>query len=79
MRGATSAQNKQNRHVARRDNQHGLIGVYLHGNYADGAQQWRARIHLGGKVKHLGLFKSQSAAQAAYLQAKRELHPFNTL
>lgn len=79
LREANSAQNKQNRHVSRSDNSHGLIGVYLHGKYADGTPQWRARIHLDGKCKHLGLFKSTVAAQAAYLQAKRELHPFNTL
>jgi hypothetical protein len=79
LREATSAENKQNRHVARKDNKHGLIGAYLHARNADGSAVWRARIQIGGKQKSLGLFKSPEAAQAAYLSAKRELHPFNTL
>lgn len=79
LREATSAENKQNRHVARSDNRHGLIGAYLHGTAADGSPRWRARIQVGGRAKCLGLHKTPEAAQAAYLAAKRELHPFNTL
>lgn len=79
LREATSAQNKQNRHVARKDNKHGLIGVYKHGVSKDGAPVWRARIQTDGKCKHIGLFDSAEKAQAAYLMAKRELHSFNTL
>lgn len=79
LREATSAENKQNRHVARSNNSSGLIGGYLHGKAADGSPRWRARIQVGGKTKCLGLFKTPEAAQAAYLAAKRELHPFNTL
>lgn len=32
-----------------------------------------------GKQRHVGLFGTAEAAHAAYLAAKRELHPGNTL
>ena len=79
LREATSAQNKQNRHIARKDNLHGLIGVCKHGASKDGSPVWRARIQVDGKCKHIGLFDSAEKAQSAYLNAKRELHLFNTL
>lgn len=79
LREATSSQNKQNRHKARRDNKHGLIGVYKHCVSAKGVTRWRARIQVDGAVKHIGLFDSAELAQAAYIAAKRQLHPFNTL
>lgn len=79
LREATSSQNKQNRHKARSDNKHGLIGAYKHCVSAKGVTRWRARIQVDGVVKHIGLFDSAELAQAAYIEAKRQLHPFNTL
>lgn len=35
--------------------------------------RWRARIHVDGKQKHLGMFDTQEEAQAAYKQALQEL------
>lgn len=78
LREANSGENKQNRRVARKDNSHGFIGVYLHGK-SRGSALWRARIQLEGKQRHIGVFGSAEAAHAAYLDAKRKLHPFNTL
>jgi hypothetical protein len=36
-------------------------------------------VQTSGRVTELGLFKTSEEAQQAYIQAKRELHPFNTL
>ena len=79
LREATGAQNKQNRHVPRSDNAHGFMGVYRHGSRKDGRAMWRARVQLNGRQKHVGCFDTPEKANEAYLQAKRELHPFNTL
>lgn len=79
LRQATSGENKQNRRRPRRDNAHGLIGAYPHARRADGSIVWRAKIQKDGKSKSLGLFNTPEEAQAAYIEAKRVLHPFNTL
>lgn len=73
LREATGAQNKQNQHGPRRDNKSGFLGVMRHGD------RWRARIQLDRKSIHVGLFDSAEAAHAAYLDAKRRLHPFGVL
>ena len=79
LREATSAENKQNRRVARKDNSHGFIGVYKHGSRKDGRDMWRARIQVDGHTKHIGCFDTPEQAHAEYVKTKRELHPFNTL
>ena len=79
LREATSAENKQNRHGARKDNSHGFMGVYVHARKADGSVQWRARIQTNGRSRCLGLYATPEEAQAAYVAAKRQLHSFNTL
>lgn len=38
--------------------------------------KWRAAIKLDGRSYDLGKFDTESAARAAYLKAKRELHNF---
>ena len=58
---------------ARRGNKSGFLGVSRHQG------QWQARIHMGGKVKRLGLFKTPEEAHLAYVAAKRQLHPFGVL
>lgn len=37
--------------------------------------KWRARITVDGRELHLGSFDTEEAAHAAYLAAKRRLHP----
>ena len=74
LRIANSAENKQNQRRAKRGNKTGYLGVFLH---APGI--WRARIQINGQGKHLGLFRDPESAYSAYVQAKRELHPFCTL
>ena len=79
LREATGAQNKQNQHRPHIDNVSGFLGVFRHGKNRAGQIRWRARIQLDGKSIHIGLFDSPEAAHAAYLDAKRRLHPFGNL
>lgn len=79
LREVTSGQNSQNLRKARKDNKSGYLGVYLHKMGKKGKPQWRARIQVDGKVKHLGLFTTAELAHEAYLEAKRQLHPFGNL
>lgn len=75
LRLATSAENKQNQRRPGARNTSGMLGVYVdrtRGKYA-------AKIGVGGKSKYLGRFDTREAAYAAYLKAKREMHPFGTL
>jgi hypothetical protein len=66
--------NQQNHRVARVDNKCGLLGVSSSG------KRWQARIgHPGGKDAYLGLFDTPELAHAAYLEAKRRLHPGCTI
>mgnify|MGYP002682441619 CR=1 FL=1 len=73
LRECSGAENKQNMRRARRGNKSGFLGVSRHQG------QWQARIHMGGKVKRLGLFKTPEEAHLAYVAAKRQLHPFGVL
>jgi hypothetical protein len=79
LREATGAQNKQNFRRARADNSHGFLGVYKHANSRPNRDVWCARITVGGKCRTLGLFDTPEAAHAAYIEAKRQHHPFGTL
>lgn len=75
LREATRSQNLQNLRRAKTNNASGLLGVCLHRR----SGKWRATIKANGKQQHLGLFTNKNEAHAAYLKAKRELHPFGTL
>ena len=54
-------------------------GTGLGASWHEGRQKWQAQIYINGKAKYLGLFKTKEEAHAAYLAAKRELHPFSTI
>ncbi len=75
LREATRSQNLQNLRRAKANNKSGMLGVCLHQQ----SGKWRATIKADGKQRHLGLFTDKDEAHAAYLAAKRELHPFSTL
>lgn len=71
LREATNAQNKQNQRNAYRNNlSSGVLGVSRRSG------GWMARIRLNGHSHCLGTFPTIEQARDAYLEAKRELHPF---
>lgn len=73
LRSATHFVNAQNQRIARRDNVCGFLGVCKSG------ENFRAYINENGKKKHLGSFQTPQLAHAAYLKAKRALHPGCTI
>lgn len=70
LREATQAENTQNVLGARSDNSNGYRGV------SRNHERWMAAIIVNGKRRYLGTFDTPEEAHAAYLAAKRELHPF---
>lgn len=50
------------------------LGAYFDKNKK--SRPWRAKIMVDGQCIELGHYETQAEAQAAYLAAKRELHPF---
>lgn len=76
LRLATRAENMQNELRARASNKSsGLLGA----SWSKAASRWAAGIKKNGKKTHLGLFDTPEEAHAAYVTAKREVHPFGNL
>ena len=73
LRDVHTSINSQNQRHARCDNSHGFLGV------SRSRSRWQARIMVDGARKYLGIFQTPEAAYAAYLTAKRALHPGGTL
>ena len=69
LRCVSQGENLQNQRTARSDNSCGALGVSAK------AGKWRAAIRVAGRSIHLGTFASKEAASAAYIDAKRRLHP----
>lgn len=74
LREVNHSQNAQNSSFVP-ENKSGFLGV----RWAKHANKWRAKIKLGGREIHLGYFSTPDDAGAAYLEAKKELHPFSNL
>jgi len=74
LREATSAQNHQNRRAAQSSSKTGILGVSVHKS-----GMFMSQIKRDYKVYYLGLHITEEEAQAAYVAAKRSLHPFGTL
>lgn len=75
LREANKALNAQNKKSPQSNNKTGFLGV----SYAKWAKLYRASIHVDGKTKRLGYFKTAEDAHAAYIEAKRSIHPFCTI
>ena len=75
LRLATRSENKQNIKNIQPNNKSGYMGVDWHKS----TNMWRATITTMRKQKHIGLFKTAEEAHAAYIKAKKELHPFFTI
>jgi hypothetical protein len=73
LRPVDNAMNQQNRARARADNRVGVLGVsFNRGRYA-------AHIEVNGVRHYLGRFDTADLAGAAYIAAKRRLHPGCTI
>lgn len=66
LREVTKSKNQQNRAL-----RNGRLGVDFH----KAANRWRARITVEGTCILIGHFGTKEAAQQAYLDAKRVVHP----
>ena len=72
LREANAQQNNHNKHKASSNSRSGVLGVYWRGD----RNKWRAGIRVNREKIWLGYFVNKEDAQAAYLEAKRRLHPF---
>lgn len=75
LREATSAENQQNQRATQRKTSSGLLGV----SWVKQAGKWLATITANKQRRFLGYFSTAEEAHAAYLTAKKELHPFSTI
>lgn len=69
LRDVSRFVNLQNRHRADVDSSSGVLGVSKFGS------TWKAEIRSLGIRKYLGTFASKEDAHAAYLAAKKAMHP----
>lgn len=75
LRDVTNTTNKENKRVPRSSSVSGFLGV----SWIAKDNKFRAVIVVSGKYYHLGSFLDPAEAHQAYLEAKRRLHPGNTL
>lgn len=76
LRSASNSQNMQNQRIAPSSNKSsGLLGA----TWDKKAGRWKSLIMIRRKNIHLGYFDTPEEAHAAYLKAKAELHPFQTI
>lgn len=73
LRIVSRGHNLQNQRKAHRDSKSGLLGVKQVG------KKWYAKIMAAGVRYELGIFLTPEEASAAYLTAKRKLHPGCTI
>lgn len=69
LRPASLSQNQHNAKTSS-NNTSGIKGVCFHKD----TQKWMARVKIGGKSKHLGLFTDLAEAEAVIRQARESLH-----
>lgn len=71
LREANRSFNQQNERRARRNSRNGLTGA----RFDPRANRWQAVITLNRVRHHLGMYATGELAHAAYLAAKRKMHP----
>jgi len=76
LRDGSHGQNQQNR---RRTNKNNLSGGLLGVTRPKNCIRFQAKIVVDGKERYIGSFPTPEEAHAAYLKAKRELHPGCTI
>lgn len=79
LRDVSQSINAQNRTAIRVNTKSGYLGVKP--NRSSKKNPWQAQIRfpLEDRVKYLGCFPTAEEAHAAYIAAKREIHPGSTL
>lgn len=77
LREVTRSENMQNLKKATARNKLGFVGVSTHKN--GGEKKYFARVQLNGKSYSCGYYATPEEAHAAYLEKKRQLHPFSTI
>jgi hypothetical protein len=75
LRDVSRSVNMQNQKRAKRGSQSGVLGVY----WSKQGRKWVAQIRVDRKLRHIGRFDSAETAHAAYIEAKRALHPGSLL
>lgn len=71
LRDVTSTVNKQNKSAVLGNKKYSkLLGAY----WCKQGKFWKSSIRINGKVKNLGVYKSDSDAHDAYIAAKRQFH-----
>lgn len=77
LREVTPSGNQQNLRRPNKNNTSGFLGV----SYIRRDRKFLAQIKVDGsrKSKRLGYFETAEEASSAYLRAKKELHPFQTI
>lgn len=82
LRDVSTSHNMMNQRRARTDNKLGLLGVHVRTPerpHHKISKPYRAMIYVAGKRVNVGSFATAEEAHAAYLEAKRRLHPTSTL
>jgi len=75
LRLCNAIENQQNIKTCRVITKSRLLGAHKHSR----SNKWSAQIKVNKKYIYIGLFDTPEEAHQAYLNKKRELHPFNTL
>ena len=75
LRDCSRSENLQNQSKPQSNNKSGFRGVFWHGR----DKAWRAVIKVNRKQIYLGLHPTAELAYAAYLEAKRRMHPACTI
>lgn len=73
LRDVTRSVNIQNQRASKGAS--GFLGV----SWMKNDKRWQAKITVNGICKHIGLYLTAEDAHAAYLNAKRQLHPGCTI
>lgn len=73
LRQATASQNCHNQ---RKPHANNASSRFLGVSWVRHCRKWQANINLNGKRTRLGLFAAEEDAYAAYLSAKRRMHPY---
>jgi hypothetical protein len=75
LRDVPKPQNHQNMKGAQKNSGTKLLGV----SFNKRRQHFIAQIAVDGRTRYLGSYETAEEAHSAYLAAKREIHPCNTL